>query len=160
MFKLLIASIAAISSIAFAHDDEARYLECNSTNFRQNGGWEIQPNDNAYLALKMEEGQDQPIVTVVNGYINFGGYVGFMTDLVVTPHPYVRTPGTYKNHNRWEMNAERTYGHEDGMWGHLIVNFEAMSMGRYDRTDAHFYLQAGDHQGGTVDFECERVFGF
>ncbi|NQZ02132.1 MAG: hypothetical protein HRT45_15845 [Bdellovibrionales bacterium] len=156
MFKTLLAVIAIFSQISFA--DDATYLECNSTNFRQNGGWEIQESDNAFLMLKLEQGAIQPVLTVKTAYVNFGGYIGVISDLQLVEKPYERTPSAYKNHHRWEMDAEETYGHEDGMWGYLVVNQEALGLNKYGVTDAHFYLQSGDHHGGTVDFTCESVY--
>ena len=80
-------------------------------------------------------------------------YHGYFKIKSMTSDPRYR-PTKYKNARIFrKVNAYRTKGAEDGMWGDLIV---AQSTRRSQSIllEAHYVFQAGDHMGGTIHMKC------
>lgn len=48
--------------------------------------------------------------------------------------------------------ASTSSGDGGGMWGYFVISKKVLQKGA--AFDAHYVFQAGDHMGGTVDFQC------
>jgi hypothetical protein len=62
-------------------------------------------------------------------------------------------PRVYQNHVQFKaVNATETNSVDGGgMWGQLVVN---KTRSNEESFDAHYIFQAGDHLGGTIDYDC------
>ncbi len=75
-------------------------------------------------------------------------YRGYFDAKVLRSNPKYK-PRRYTNFVQFNLNAAKTDGFEEGMWGQLLVEKKID-----DEFEAKYIFRAGDHMGGTVHLDC------
>jgi len=94
-----------------------------------------------------------PETILSNSDAYYGVFTGKDKNSSLSPQATKYTDDSYLRFR--DFNATSTNGQDGGgMWGYFVVNKQALD-GVSKNFDAHFVFSAGDHMGGTVDFNCK-----
>ena len=158
MNKLVIAFLLATVSFSTM----ASSVECNSNLTLQDG---VHLKSDATLTFDLEKNGNKSVITNLKGHIFIkadpsdrtaghspdDSYRGYFNTPKELANPKYR-PNKYKGYAQFNnINAVRTDGQEDGMWGDLSVNVSGENA-----LNAYYVFRAGDHMGGTVVFTCHE----
>lgn len=156
IMKKLIALLAlTVATTAYATDFSAE-VQCEAVSFRVSY-FDTDFNNYAKFNFDLKSVNGKVEAVSYGGFFAVSDYHGVFKGQNLPEVPYRRTPQVYKNHYRFkDVDAAYTFGSESGMWGYFVINKDIATARRGDSVDGHYILQAGDHFGGTVDFECVK----
>lgn len=82
---------------------------------------------------------------------NDNSYVGIFSKASIKENTEYN-PRKYKNFSQFpDFDAYKTTGSESGMWGQFLLE-----KSNAKKLSAKYIMQAGDHMGGTLHFNCKR----
>ncbi len=142
--------------LTYAKNTEREYLaslKCEATSFRV--GVDT-PRSKSILWFHVAIVDGKATIESYGGHIYVVGYYGVFVGKNNVEVPYTRKPSVYKNHYRFQnIDARFTGGSENGMWGEFVVSKDlAKTRDTNIKVDGHYVFKAGDHLGGTIDYEC------
>ncbi len=149
-----------LSSLLLSISANAAYI-CQGNEVRQHGSLKAE----ATLSFNLHcLNGPKCFLSGLEGYIIAGGdrysdpetvYQGyFKIKSMINDTNY--NPRKYKNAKVYRnVNAYKTSGAEQGMWGDLILSKPTRTNGA--DLEAHYVFKAGDHMGGTIHMSCVKV---
>lgn len=159
----LMASLTFLPTLAQADTYLGRYICHANEVLRQNGDFGTKVDSR--LELRLKQGADG-LVSLIQGMghliTNYAAdehllddeyaYYGLFNLYSLQENPDY-SPRVYVNHHQFKsFNATVTNNNDGGgMWGSLVVPQSLTA-----EIEVHYIFQAGDHMGGTVDYQCSR----
>ncbi|WP_299002853.1 hypothetical protein [uncultured Shewanella sp.] len=159
----LMASLTFVPTLAQADTYLGRYICHSNEVLRQNG--DLGAKVDSRLELRLKQGDDG-LVSLIQGMghliTNYAAdenllddeyaYYGLFNTHSLTENPNY-APRVYINHHQFKaFNAMVTNSNDGGgMWGNLVIPKTLTA-----EIEVHYIFQAGDHMGGTVDYQCVR----
>jgi hypothetical protein len=155
MKNLIVLASLLSASTAYAADFSTE-VECTAVSYRISY-FDSDFNNYAKFNFDIKSVNGKVEAESYGGFFSVSDYNGVFQGQNLPEVPYTRTPQKYKNHYRFkDLDANYTFGSETGMWGYFVLNKKIATASRGDVVDGHYVLQAGDHFGGTVDFDCVK----
>lgn len=153
MKKLILLFVLLASASSFAADF-SKNVTCTSSNFRVSY-FDVDADSFGKFNFKISSVNGKVTAKRYGGFLTVSDYNGVFSGKDLPEVPYQRA-SVYKKHYRFkDVDAVHTFGSETGMWGYFVIEKSIANASRGDIVDGHYVLQAGDHFGGTVDFECQ-----
>ncbi|WP_299497070.1 hypothetical protein [uncultured Shewanella sp.] len=165
--KLLIGFIASTTVIPLwvkADTYLGQYICHSEEVLRQNG--DLGAKVNSRLELRLKQGDDG-LVSLIQGIghviTNYDAddnllddeyaYYGLFNTHSLQENPDY-SPRVYLEHHQFKaFNASVTNNNDGGgMWGNLVIPKQLNTV-----IEVHYIFQAGDHMGGTIDYQCTRA---
>jgi len=156
--KSLVVLVAALLSINASAADFFKFVKrysCEPQTYRTRS-LPLTPQGRLEMNLAVNE-QGRYRLTQVAGHVqlndedNTSSYYAIfahMDQLLDKPNYKSRV---YVNHAAFELNAVGWSSYDGGgMWGTFLIEKSGA-----DQVKAHYVLKAGDHTGGTLDFNCK-----
>lgn len=158
MKKLILLFVLIASASTYASGNTFN-VTCEANNFRVSySDPDFKDYSKFYFELKVDPASGAIEATEWAGFVASGDYHGVFKGAGMPETPYQRA-AKYKNHYRFmDVDAEYTFGSESGMWGYFVINKDVVAAAAGDKVDGHYVLQAGDHFGGTIDYECTKAW--
>lgn len=157
MKKLILLLVLIATTESFARD--SFNVTCEASGFRVSY-YETDFNhfSKFYFDLRIDAVTGAVVAKEYAGFVATSDYHGVFKGKGLPEVPYQRA-STYKNHFRFkDVDAEYTFGAESGMWGYFVLNKDIVDKESGEVVDGHYVLQAGDHFGGTIDYQCTKAW--
>lgn len=150
------------SAMSFSTLATASTVICNSNITLQQG---THLKTDGELSFDLVKNDNRSVITNISGHIFVKGdsedqnesmgpddsYRGFFNTAKIEANLKYR-PNKYKGFAQFKnLNASRTDGQEEGMWGDFSVDVSGENT-----MSAYYIFRAGDHMGGTVIFSCHE----
>jgi len=159
MKSLLIALCMFVLVGGVSADEHVGRFACKDTVMRQNSGAKIASNAALYFQVyQTEEGRfllKNVLGHVMVGYVWDGTidsrYYGIFSFDQLADNPAYK-PQKYVGAAQYkDFNAVKTNGNDGGGMNGTLVLDKKFDQKKFH---AHYIFQAGEHMGGTLDFEC------